>query len=102
MRWVHLEYVLKGVFLALLAYAALLLPSPASALIVFAALCGGLAAGLAVAGGRKLREGVRPAGRARASLAFLLLEHPQQVYGGTLAGLVVGILATQPAYANRQ
>src|SRR5437868_3232683 len=96
MRWVHVEYLLKGVFLGLLAYAAFVVPAPSAAFAVAGCLLGGLAAGLAVAAARQLRAGVRPQGRLLPYLLFLLLEHPQQVYGGTLAGLMLGILVTQP------
>ncbi|MBX7105249.1 MAG: hypothetical protein K1X57_14295 [Gemmataceae bacterium] len=88
MRWIVIEHLIKGLFLGLLAYAALALPTPAAAAIVAACLVGGLSAGLVVAA---LRSVVRPAGRATAYLLFLLLEFPQAITGGLLLGLALGI-----------
>src|SRR5581483_5857388 len=69
MRWPLSEYVLKGLFLGLLLFAALNAPDPSAVAGVGLWLAGGLAAGLAVAAVLKLRQGFRPGGR---PLTFLL------------------------------
>jgi len=95
MRWAHVEWLLKGLFLGLLAYAALVAPTAAAAGTVAACMTAGLAVGLVVAA---WREGsLRPAGRWLPYALLLFLEHPQQIFGGVLTGLGVGIVATQPA-----
>lgn len=94
MRWVYAERLLKGVFFGLLAYAALVNPAPASAAVVAGCALAGIAAGLIVAAYRE--RGLRPNGRWPAYLLLLLLDHPQQIYGGVLAGFAIGVLATQP------
>jgi tetratricopeptide (TPR) repeat protein len=95
MRWAHAERLLKGLFLGLLAYAALVVPTPEAAGTIAACMLGGLAVGLAVAAARE--RALRPAGRWLPYLLLLLLEHPPQIFGGVLTGLTVGIVATQPA-----
>ena len=100
MRWLHSEYLLKGLCLGLLLFAALqeAVPSPdggpepgwpAVTRVTLLAL-GGLVAALGIAAVLKLREGFRARGRHLAFLAFLLLESPTLVYGGIILGLAVG------------
>jgi tetratricopeptide (TPR) repeat protein len=96
MRWLQTEYLLKGIYLGLVLFAALHqaeAPGPAweSLLRVNGCALAGLAAALAAAGVLKLRQGYRPRGRLVAYFLFLLLESPTLVYGGILAGTVVGI-----------
>jgi tetratricopeptide (TPR) repeat protein len=92
MRWPLSEYLLKGVFLGLLVYAGLTVP-------VTTAVCGtaaGLALGLLVAAGDKLRRGIRPSGRPMSFLLFVLLESPGLIYAGVVVGLAVVCLAFTP------
>src|SRR5262245_24247675 len=101
MRWPLSEYILKGVFLGLLLFAALNAQSPADAGRVGLWLGGGLAVGLAVAAVMKLRQGFRPAGRPLTFLLFLLLESPTLVYAGSILGLAVGAFTLRPQDDNR-
>jgi tetratricopeptide (TPR) repeat protein len=101
MRWPLSEYILKGVFLGLLLFAALSAPDPWAAGRVGLCLVGGLAAGLAVAAVGKLRQGFRPAGRPLTFLLFLLLESPTLVYAGSILGLAVGAFSL-PGTENNQ
>ncbi len=102
MRWPLSEYVLKGIFLGLLLFAALNAPDPLAAGRVGLWLLGGLAVGLAVAAVQKLREGFRPAGRPLTFLLFLLLESPTLVYAGSVLGLAVGALTLRPPDADNR
>lgn len=98
MRWLQTEYLLKGVFLGLVFYAALLLcalppdvPWADGLLRWGGATLAGLAAGLLLAAVLKLREGVRVNGRFVAFTLFLLLESPTLTYVGLLAGAGTGV-----------
>jgi tetratricopeptide (TPR) repeat protein len=94
MRWLTTESLLKGVFLGLMCYAALLQAEDAKwETLAWANLpiLGGLALALIVAAVAKLREGFRPRGRPLVFVLFLLLESPWLVYAGVLAGAAVGI-----------
>lgn len=96
MRWPQLEYVLKGLFLGLILYAALQLgveppDTYAQGLLRFnLPPLIGLVLALLVAGIAKLREGYRIRGRLLIFLLFLLLESPTLVYSGVLGGAIVG------------
>jgi tetratricopeptide (TPR) repeat protein len=96
MRWPLSEYVLKGVFLGLLLYAALSAPDAAAAARVGLWLGGGLAVGLLVAAARKLAQGFRPAGRPLTYLLFVLLESPGVIYAGSILGLAIGAFTLTP------
>src|SRR5436190_17064029 len=97
MHWLQTEYLLKGLYLGLVFFAALQQAeaSPAGswdslARVNLSTLAGlGLALGLAAVA--KLREGYRVKGRLIVFLLFLLLESPTLVYAGILGGTVVGI-----------
>jgi tetratricopeptide (TPR) repeat protein len=92
MRWLHAEYILKGIFLGLLLFVALREHDwPALGLVVLLTL-GGLALSLTIAAYRKLREGYRVKGRFFAFVLFLILESPELVYAGSLVGIAVGAL----------
>jgi tetratricopeptide (TPR) repeat protein len=92
MRWPHAESILKGIFLGLLLFVALREPDwPAVGRVTLATL-GGLALFLCIAAYRKLREGYRVRGRFFAFLLFLILESPELVYAGILAGIAAGAL----------
>src|SRR5438270_8357563 len=97
MRWPLSEYVLKGIFLGLLVYAG---PTVPVSTAVYG-LAGGLAAGLLVAAGRKIADGIRPAGRPLAFLLFVLLESPGLIYSGSVLGLAVASFVL-PAEEDRQ
>src|SRR5262245_39117828 len=92
------EYILKGVFLGLVLYAALLLAAPKPGEFnwqegLWRCNLGpliGLAAALLVATVLKLREGVRIQGRPVSFILFLLLESRNLVYGGIILGMAVG------------
>ena len=102
MRWLHAEYVLKGIFLGLLLFVALREhDSQALGLVVLLAF-GGLAVALGIAAFRKLREGYRVKGRLFAFLLFLVLESPELVYAGTLAGLIAGALLLRQDQVDTQ
>jgi tetratricopeptide (TPR) repeat protein len=95
MRWLKAEYLLKGLFLGALLFAALqeaAQPEPAWPAVaqVTLLMLGGLALGLGVAAVRKLREGYKVNGRVPAFIIFLLLESPSLVYAGILIGLIAG------------
>jgi tetratricopeptide (TPR) repeat protein len=97
MRWLQTEYLLKGIYLGLVLYAALqaaAIPKGdewACLLRVNLATLAGLALALVVASLAKIREGFRVRGRLVAYLLFLLLESPTLTYLGILGGAVGGI-----------
>jgi tetratricopeptide (TPR) repeat protein len=102
MRWLQTEYILKGVYLGLVLFAALqagtAAGSPWEALgkVNLAALAG-LTLALVLAALAKLREGYRVRGRFLIFLLFLLLESPTLVYAGILGGTLAGVwLVRQP------
>jgi tetratricopeptide (TPR) repeat protein len=95
MRWLKPEYLLKGLFLGALLFAALqeaTLPEPGWPALgqVTLLMLAGLAVGLVLAAVRKLRQGYQVNGRVPAFLVFLLLESPGLVYAGILLGLIAG------------
>ena len=103
MRWLQTEYLLKGIFLGLLVYAALgqAAVPPAegaeSLLRVNLPALGGLALALLVAAVLKRRQGYRARGRPVVFLLFLLLESPTLVYLGIIGGTFAGtLLLPQP------
>lgn len=100
MSWLQTEYILKGVFLALLLVAALLQgmdphAQPHQTLLpVNLAMLAGLGAGLVVGAILKLVQGYRPRGPL-SFLLFILLECPTLIYLGILGGLLTGIVLLQ-------
>jgi tetratricopeptide (TPR) repeat protein len=99
MRLLQTEYLLKGIFLGLVLYAALLLAALPDTvpwregLLRFAGcVAGGLAIALLIAAFLKVREGVRVNGRFVAFFLFLLLESPTLAYIGLLAGAGTGVV----------
>jgi tetratricopeptide (TPR) repeat protein len=103
MRWLQTEYLLKGVYLGLVLFAAFQQAAapPGSAWEslgkVNLAAVAGLVLALALAGLSKLREGYRVRGRLLVFVLFLLLESPTLVYAGILGGTLAGIyLIRQP------
>ena len=102
MRWSHLEYLLKGLFLSLVLYAALQMShdpprgSYAEPLLRFnLPILVGLLLVLLITGGSKLREGYRLKGRFWIFVFFLLLESPTLVYAGIFGGVIVGTYLIQ-------
>ncbi len=96
MHWLQTEYILKGLFLALLLVAALLqgMDPPAhyadTLLPVNLGMLAGLGVGLVLGAILKLVQGYRPGGLAP-FLLFILLECPTLIYLGLLGGLLGGI-----------
>jgi tetratricopeptide (TPR) repeat protein len=102
MTWLPSEYLLKGIFLGLLLFAALSAGTdPWAAGRVGLWLVGGLGVGLTIAAVQKIREGFRIAGRPLTFLLFLLLENPTLVYAGSILGLFAGVLAIRPEDSSR-
>jgi tetratricopeptide (TPR) repeat protein len=95
MRWLQTEYILKGVYLGLLVYAAQQMPTGAQVLVLMLLTLGGLVLALGVAALRKLREGYRVRGRVLSFILFLLLENPILVYAGLILGLAAGAVWLQ-------
>jgi tetratricopeptide (TPR) repeat protein len=103
MRWLQTEYILKGVYLGLVLFAALQQAAAPrddywqTLLYVNLGTLGGLALALGIAAAAKLREGYRVKGRLIVFLLFLLLESPTLVYAGILGGTLAGIYLVQQA-----
>ncbi len=91
-RWLHLDYVGKGVCLGLLALMAVSAADARSAGVFFLATVLGLLVLLGLTALRKVKEGYRLQGRLPAFLLFLFLEHPVRVYAGVLGGMALGVL----------
>jgi tetratricopeptide (TPR) repeat protein len=99
MRWLNLEYVLKGIYLGLLVYVAWHAPDWRSLGLVALCLLGGLVLCLGWAAWSRRRAGYEVRGRLPAYVLFLLLESPDLVYAGTIMGLAVGALTAIPRTA---
>jgi tetratricopeptide (TPR) repeat protein len=97
MRWLIVEYMLKGAYLGLLTCVVLQDPSWAAAERVAWCTLAGLAVCLGFAAVGKMREGYRPAGKLGAFFLFLALESPTMVYAGILIGAAVGVALAHPA-----
>jgi tetratricopeptide (TPR) repeat protein len=96
MRWQQAEFILKGIYLGLLVFLALVVPDWAELGVAAGFTLGGLALCLGIAAYRKLREGYRVRGRLLPFLLFLLLENPGLVYAGVLLGLALGTYTVRP------
>lgn len=90
------EYLLKGLFLGLWAYTALVQPDAAGFGRVVAWTAGGLAVGLLAGAALQLLRGYRPAANPAGFLLLTLLDSPYFIYLGLIGGAAVGILTERP------
>jgi tetratricopeptide (TPR) repeat protein len=111
MRWLQPEYLLKGAYLGLVLFAALLVGGidrddttrvRLALLQINLVTLAGLAVALVVAGLLRLREGFRVRGRLLPFILFLLLESPTLTYIGILAGTVGGLYLAHDALPAEQ
>jgi tetratricopeptide (TPR) repeat protein len=112
MRWLKSEYILKGLFLGALLFAALQAATPPepdkpdpgwpAVAQVTLLMLGGLALALGIAAVRKMREGYKVNGRVPAFIIFLLLESPGLVYAGIIIGLIAGAYTLRHTTADTQ
>jgi tetratricopeptide (TPR) repeat protein len=93
MRGQQTEYVLKGIYLGLLAFVALRTPTWQALGTAALYTLGGLALFLVIAALPKLREGYKLKGKLLPFVLFLLLESPLLVYSGILLGTALGAFA---------
>ncbi|MFO0796170.1 MAG: tetratricopeptide repeat protein [Gemmataceae bacterium] len=96
--WHRNEYILKGVFLGLWAFAALQVAVDPSAVRVdlwwvLGWMTAGLVLGLIGGTALQLKRGVRPWQNWTAFPLLVLLESPTFVYGGVVFGLAAGVLS---------
>lgn len=96
MNWLLTEYLLKGIFLGLLTYAAMQRPDWSQTGILAGFLTGGLAIGLVLSFIGWLPRGIRVGGRFLSLLLFLLLESPTLIYAGLIGGLLAGAIWIHP------
>jgi predicted Zn-dependent protease len=95
MSWLRTEYLLKGIYLGVLLFVALHEPDWGSLALVTTLAFAGLVIALVIAAVRTRRQGYPIRGRVPAFVLFLLLENPELVYAGILAGLAAGGLAVR-------
>lgn len=100
MNWLLFEYLLKGLFLGLLAFVAIATPDGAALARSFAIITVGLICGMAVAWVRTRRRGIRPRGRPLAEILFVLLDNPWEIYAGVTFGLAVAAIALRSDAIN--
>src|SRR5438034_2851247 len=100
MHWLS-EYVLKGIFLGLLAFVALQETgwSQTGQVVLFTPL--GLVVSVAIASWQKLRQGYQIRGRLPAFMLFSLLESPGTVYAGVILGLAIGAFSIRRLESER-
>src|SRR5262249_37265486 len=101
MRWLQSEYLLKGVYLGLLLYAALRqgegAGEPAESLLkANLPPLAGLVLAMAAAAVLKMRDGYRVNGRPVVFALILLLESGTLVYAGIIGGALVGAWLLRP------
>jgi tetratricopeptide (TPR) repeat protein len=95
MRWLHHEYMLKGIYLGLLLFVALQTPDWQTTGQVAAFVFGGLVLSLAIAAAARLREGYRIQGRWAPFILFLFLESPGLIYSGIILGMALGAFSVR-------
>src|SRR5262245_7231292 len=97
MRWLQTEYLLKGLYLGLLALVGLRAATKGhywqTPVFVTLFTLGGLAFALGAAAYGKFRQGYEVIGRLFAFVLFLLLESPTLGYAGILLGTAAGAAA---------
>jgi len=96
MTSVQREYILKGVFLGLWAYLALLLPDWNAFGRVVAWTGGGLALGLIAGAVLQVMRGYRPQANPGGFLLLTLLDSSFVIYIGLVGGLAIGVLTERP------
>lgn len=101
MRWLICEYLLKGLVLGLFGFAALAAPDGAAVARTVGIVALGLAAGVAVAAIRTRKRGIRPHGRPMATLLFVLLDNPWEIYAGVVTGAAVAVIGLQSHATHR-
>ncbi len=90
------EYVLKGLFLGLWAYLALVHPAWNSVWRVVVYLLAGFAAGFALGIGQQILRGYRPLRNPPGFLLLVLLDSPFFIYLGLIGGLTAGLFLERP------
>ncbi|HET6572857.1 MAG TPA: tetratricopeptide repeat protein [Fimbriiglobus sp.] len=96
MTSVQREYILKGIFLGLWAYLALLLPGWDSFGRVVAWTAGGLVLGLIAGAVLQFMRGYKPQANPGGFLLLTLLDSSFVIYIGVVGGLAVGVLTERP------
>jgi hypothetical protein len=96
MTSIQREYILKGVFLGLWAYLALLLPGWDSFGRVVAWTAGGLVLGLIAGAILQVMRGYKPQANPGGFLLLVLLDSSFVIYVGVVGGLAVGLLTERP------
>ena len=91
------EYLVKGLFLGLWAYLALVQPNSAGFAQVLIWAAGGLGLGLVAGAGLQLARGYRPAANPGGFLLLTLLDSSYFVYAGLVGSTTIGILVERPA-----
>ncbi|MBX3397467.1 MAG: hypothetical protein KF873_01890 [Gemmataceae bacterium] len=91
------EYLLKGVFLGMWSYLALVLPPPtpdwSRFTIILGFALGGLMLGLALGAVWQIRRGFKPSTNPKAFPLVVLLESPYWIYSGLIGGLAIGLVS---------
>ena len=90
------EYVLKGLFLGLWTYLALVHPAWNSVWRVVLYLLGGFALGFLLGIGQQLLRGYRPLRNPPGFLLLVLLDSPFCIYFGVIGGLTAGLFLERP------
>ena len=91
MGGISYEYVLKGLFLGLWAYLALLLPDSAAFARVIAWTAGGLGVGLVAGMVLQVLRGYKPTANLPGFLLLALIDSPFFIYLGVIGGLAAGM-----------
>lgn len=91
------EYLLKGLFLGLWSYLALVQPDRDGFLRVLGGTAGGLGLGLAAGAVQQFLRGYRPAANPGGFLLLVLLDSPYLIYLGLIGGAAAGVFAERPA-----
>ena len=90
------EYVLKGLFLGLWSYLALVHPAWSSVWRVVGYLMAGFAVGYGLGIGQQILRGYRPFRNPPGFLLLVLLDSPFCIYFGLIGGLTAGLFLERP------